>query len=199
MQRYLSFFNTHPYFVSFALGALARLEEDHVNGRLADTEQINKFKNALIGPLGAIGDQLFWGTIKPASILVVVTTVMIIPQPEFKLLFLALFLILYNMPHLYIRYYGLREGYRLGYQIYKKLRIENFNSLRKSYHLIGAITIGVIVGFLMINVVNTHLTDSVIFAISFLGAIGLKKLKQGLFVAVLIPLLITFIIGMLSV
>ena len=70
LNRHLSFFNAHPYIASYALGAIARLEEECAKSEDKKYEQIEKFKNAIIGPLGAIGDQLFWAVIKPASIIV---------------------------------------------------------------------------------------------------------------------------------
>ena len=66
VKRHLGFFNAHPYFTSYALGAVARLEEEIAVNNSSDAH-LEKFKNALIGPLGALGDQLFWATVKPAT------------------------------------------------------------------------------------------------------------------------------------
>ena len=111
LKRHLYFFNTHPFFASYALGAIARLEEDRVKGIIKDDEQIDRFKNALIGPLGAIGDQYFWAAIKPGAILTGLAGVALAPDLKIQLAFLALALLLYNLPHFYIRILGLWKGY----------------------------------------------------------------------------------------
>ncbi len=60
LKRHLGFFNAHPFFASYALGAISRLEEDNPGNH----ELVDRFKNALIGPLGAIGDQTILGNDK---------------------------------------------------------------------------------------------------------------------------------------
>ena len=77
-NRHLNFFNAHPYFSSFALGAISRIEEDMVLEGREDYYKVDRLKNALIGPLGAIGDQLIWATLKPASILIGLLAVILI-------------------------------------------------------------------------------------------------------------------------
>ena len=74
LKRHMEFFNAHPYFASFALGATARLEEQNSVERWSSTRPITVFKNRLCGPLGAIGDKLFWGTVKPLAAMIGVFT-----------------------------------------------------------------------------------------------------------------------------
>ncbi len=144
LKRYLFFFNAHPYLSSFALGAFARLEQDRVNGLIKDEEQIDKFKNALIGPLGAIGDFYFWATIKPAAVLTGFVGVLIFEQMRMKLISIALMLVLYNLPHLHIRVAGLIKGFSSGYDTYKLLRIEQFTRVAAVYKTMGAFMLGII-------------------------------------------------------
>lgn len=59
--RSAEFFNANPYLAGLALGASARAEYDAVPG-----EQIVRLRAALAGPLGALGDSLFWAGILPA-------------------------------------------------------------------------------------------------------------------------------------
>ncbi len=59
--RSADFFNAHPYLAGLALGALARAELDG-----APEEQIVRLRKALCGPLGAMGDQIFWAGLLPA-------------------------------------------------------------------------------------------------------------------------------------
>jgi mannose PTS system EIID component len=60
--RSAQYFNAHPFLAGAAVGALAKAELDRVPG-----ERILRLRTALSGPLGALGDQLFWAGIVPAT------------------------------------------------------------------------------------------------------------------------------------
>jgi mannose/fructose/N-acetylgalactosamine-specific phosphotransferase system component IID len=197
MKRHLCFFNTHPYFSSYALGAIARVEEDISSSEKEADEQIEKFKNALIGPLGAIGDQLFWASIKPAAILVGFTGAFILPTLHLKLIFLAVFLILYNFPHLFTRSMGLVRGYRTGYGIYKLLRIENFKYLNGIYQAIGAVTLGIFSGNFFVTALSADILAGAIFILSGIMAYMVKIKRRTVYWPVIIPLIVTTILGIL--
>ncbi|HTD63012.1 MAG TPA: PTS system mannose/fructose/sorbose family transporter subunit IID, partial [Gemmatimonadaceae bacterium] len=49
------YFNCHPYLASVAVGSLVRAELEHVPG-----PKIERFRTALCGPLGSVGDRLIW-------------------------------------------------------------------------------------------------------------------------------------------
>src|SRR5204863_9610998 len=55
MARQSRYFNCHPYLASVAVGALARVELDH-----EAADRIERFRTALAGPLGSVGDRLIW-------------------------------------------------------------------------------------------------------------------------------------------
>ncbi|MEZ4455978.1 MAG: PTS system mannose/fructose/sorbose family transporter subunit IID [Gemmatimonadales bacterium] len=61
VARATEYFNAHPYLSGIAVGAAARAENDGVPG--AATQRL---KTALAGPLGALGDRLFWIGVVPA-------------------------------------------------------------------------------------------------------------------------------------
>lgn len=61
MVRATEYFNAHPYLDGIAVGAAARAELDGVA-----PATIQRLKTALAGPLGSLGDQLFWIGILPA-------------------------------------------------------------------------------------------------------------------------------------
>ncbi len=74
LQRYLENFNTQPYMASFCFGALARQEERlaQVPTLTAYQERIsewNGIKRSLSITSASIGDRLFWGTLKPFTLL----------------------------------------------------------------------------------------------------------------------------------
>lgn len=59
--RAAAFFNANPFLAGAAAGAAARAEADGLAG-----EQVARLRTALCGPLGALGDQLFWMGVVPA-------------------------------------------------------------------------------------------------------------------------------------
>lgn len=60
--RSAQYFNAHPFLAGAAVGSLAKAELDAEPG-----ERILRLRTALSGPLGALGDQLFWAGIVPAT------------------------------------------------------------------------------------------------------------------------------------
>ena len=197
LKRYLYFFNAHPYLSSFALGAFARLEQDRVNGLIKDEEQIDKFKNALIGPLGAVGDFYFWATIKPAAILTGFAGVILFEQLIAKVLSVILMLVLYNLPHLHIRIAGLAKGFNSGYDTYKLLRIEHFTGVAAIYKILGTFMLGMIAAVVFYKSGVLEYRYAVVFASSILVGYFLRIKRKSVQFSVLTTLGIAIIIGAL--
>ncbi len=83
LTRYLQNFNTHPVMASFCFGALARQEEDVLKTKNAKEleEQITlwaEIKRSLSITTASIGDRLFWGTLKPLSLLVALFVLLVL-------------------------------------------------------------------------------------------------------------------------
>ncbi len=112
LKRHMEFFNTQPYMAAPIIGAVIRLEED-INAGKALPEDASLFKRSLMGPYGAIGDTYFWGSLKPlASVFGVLLFTL------FGSLWAGvIFLIIYNIPHLWMRIRGLTAGYNLGIEV----------------------------------------------------------------------------------
>ena len=77
MNRYLEAFNTHPVMASFCFGAMARMEESVARAQsVADyKEQVAEWMGARRGlsiTAASIGDRLFWGTLKPLTLLLAI-------------------------------------------------------------------------------------------------------------------------------
>ncbi len=193
LRRHLSFFNSHPYFASYALGAISRVEEDTQN----DPELVERFKNALIGPLGAIGDQLFWGTIKPGCILLAMIGVFLIDNINYLLGYFFIMLVLYNIPHIAIRMTGLRTGYREGFDVYKLLNAMLFQKYRNFYRAIGAISLGFIIGFSIPQYGAINPMLPVVFGASIIGSYLFHKWKHSFYRNTMIILTGSVLIGIL--
>lgn len=109
LARHARYFNAHPYFAGVAVGALARAELDGVAPAL-----IERFRTALAGPLGSVGDRLVWASWLPLCSLVALTAFGFYARP---LVVVAIFLILYNLGHFSLRAWGLRTGFQRGLRV----------------------------------------------------------------------------------
>ena len=113
LARESQYFNAHPYLTSVAVGALARAELDG-----EAPERIERFRTALCGPLGALGDRLVWATFLP---LCSFTALAVFGLGGSPLATVLTFLGLYNAGHLGLRVWGLQAGWRKGLAVAQSL------------------------------------------------------------------------------
>ena len=106
MARESTYFNAHPYLAAVAVGALARAELSGVA-----PERIERFRIALCGPLGSVGDQLVWAGWLPFCSLV---SLIAFGLGARAVAVVLLFLLLYNAGHLALRVWGLHVGWTRG-------------------------------------------------------------------------------------
>jgi PTS system mannose-specific IID component len=108
LAREAQFFNAHPYVTSIAIGAAARAELDG-----EAPERIERLRQALCGPLGALGDRLVWAGWLPACSALGLILVALGARGWG----VAAFLALYNVVHVGLRVWGLRAGWRAGMRV----------------------------------------------------------------------------------
>ncbi len=106
LARQSAYFNAHPYLAALAVGALARAELDG-----EAPARIERFRTALCGPLGSVGDRLVWASWLPFCSLVALGA---FGGGAGPLAVVLLFLALYNAGHVALRVWGLETGWRLG-------------------------------------------------------------------------------------
>ena len=196
IRRHLNFFNAHPYFASYALGAITRVEEDMTNN-IGDAQQVERLKNALIGPLGALGDQMFWGTIKPAAVLIGVIAVLLAPDIYIFLSILILLLLLYNIPHFYIRLYGILEGYRQGFAVYKLISLKRYKKYRNFYIALGALSLGFVISYSFFDYEKINLFHAAVFLLCVFVAFYFHKLKRSFYRNAVFSLIAAVIFGII--
>ena len=102
LQRHTEHFNAHPYMAGAALGAVCRMEEER-----RAPEEIARFKRAVRGPLGGLGDALVWVGWRPLTVLAALVLALSGVSPFFTVSF---FLLLYNAGHLALRIWSFRIG-----------------------------------------------------------------------------------------
>ncbi len=109
LARQSVYFNAHPYLAALAIGALARAEVEQVA-----PQRIERFRTALCGPLGSIGDRLVWAAWLPACSLVALLLFGVGASAPVVVLG---FLVLYNVGHFGLRDWALRAGWRHGLRV----------------------------------------------------------------------------------
>lgn len=104
MSHNLEFFNTHPFLVNFVMGIVLSLEQNK-----ADIPTIRAVRVAAMGPLGGIGDALFWFTLVPIT--AGITANMAISG---NIAGPLLFLLIFNAVQFGLRYFLMHWSYKKG-------------------------------------------------------------------------------------
>lgn len=109
LARQSQYFNAHPYLAAVAVGALARAELEGI-----DPTKIERFRTALCGPLGSVGDRLVWAAWLPLCALLALLVFALGASPLGTAL---TFLVSYNAGHLALRIWGINVGWREGLHV----------------------------------------------------------------------------------
>ncbi|HEX5831953.1 MAG TPA: PTS system mannose/fructose/sorbose family transporter subunit IID [Gemmatimonadaceae bacterium] len=109
IARQSQYFNSHPYLAALAVGALAHAE---LAGE--SPARLERFRAALCGPCGSVGDRLVWAGWLPACSLVALA-LFGLGLPTWMVV--AAFLVLYNLGHLALRAWALHAGLERGLRV----------------------------------------------------------------------------------
>ena len=168
IQRNLDTFNSNPIMASYSLGAIIKQEE-----KIAQTESVKLIGEerelrviaiSTANAAASLGDRLFWATLKPFSLLILIITLYTVQVYTFKNLdtpsekvFAAIgavifSLFVYNIPALIVRYKGLKDGYNGTEDNFYGLIKVNWNRIIYTLQTTGQIlTFGIFVYSLYIN------------------------------------------------
>ena len=142
LVRHSEFFNSTPALCPFILGVTLALEEKNAEDQEFDESSINAIKVSLMGPLAGIGDSIFWGTLRPLAGGIACS--LALAGNSFAPI---IFLLLFNIPHLLVRYFGLKFGYNSGMKALVKF--EELGLTEKIFSaasILGLLVIGGMVG-----------------------------------------------------
>jgi PTS system mannose-specific IID component len=135
LARESQYFNAHPYLASVAVGALARAELDRVPGA-----RIERFRTALCGPLGSVGDRLIWAGWLPVCSLLALAAYGLGARP---FAVLAIFLGIYNLGHLSLRAWGVHAGWTHSLRVAPALSGPLFRTGPAHLARVGALLAGI--------------------------------------------------------
>ncbi len=144
LAEHTAYFNTQPTLASLALGVVAGLEERRAAGEAGDSGEMARVKSVLGSSLAAIGDRLFWLTLRPFAACLGV----LVALGGSWLGALALWAC-YNFLHLGMRILGVAWGYRLGTAVLGEEQRRRFARLTDRIALLGAILVGVTMAWLL--------------------------------------------------
>ncbi|WP_154402357.1 PTS system mannose/fructose/sorbose family transporter subunit IID [Mucilaginibacter endophyticus] len=182
LKRHLQFFNTSPYGSTLIMGITAAMEEQNSNDGDFDEESINSVKLGLMGPLAGVFDSLFWGTFK-----VIAAGVGTSLAIKGNILGPLLFLLIFNVPHLLLRYKLTFVGYDAGTRFLQNLAKNNvMDRLTKSSSILGLMVVGAMPATLMNITTPLHIGTEK-------SAVGVQSILDQV-VPAMIPLGLTFLV-----
>ena len=131
--RNLEFFNTHPYFAGLVAAAIAGEE----GGEGDEDSFLSDLKRSLMSSLGSVGDAFFWAVLRPLSALFALVPAL------FGLWWAPLvFLSIFNLPHVALRWWGVSQGLRRGCLVVQSIERLNLPRIVPALSLVMAGMIG---------------------------------------------------------
>ena len=131
MSHNLEFFNTHPFLVTFVMGIILSMEQQK-----ADINTIRAVRVAAMGPLGGIGDAIFWFTLVPIAAGICSNMAI-----NGSLAGPILFLLIFNAVQFAVRFFLMHWSYNLGTKAIELLT-SNAKEFTRAASLLGVFIVG---------------------------------------------------------
>ncbi|MFD3155388.1 PTS system mannose/fructose/sorbose family transporter subunit IID [Haloimpatiens sp. FM7330] len=138
LKRHMALFNTTPHVSSFIMGMAASMEKQNAEKGNVDTSSINAVKVGLMGPMAGVGDSFFWGTFR-----IIAAGIGVQLAQQGSALAPLMFLLLFNIPHIIVRYFGTFLGFNLGAKFLENAyESGTMNKISKSATIVGLMVVG---------------------------------------------------------
>jgi PTS system mannose-specific IID component len=144
LAEHTAYFNTQPTLASLALGAAAGLEEQRAAGTGPDADGMARVKGVLGAALAALGDRLFWFTLRPFA--AALGVLMAVGGSPWGALVLWL---CYDSLHLTLRFAGVGMGYRAGPAVLSGALRDRLEGLVRRVAVLGCGVLGILVATLL--------------------------------------------------
>jgi PTS system mannose-specific IID component len=142
IERHRQLFNSHPYLVGVALGAVTRLEAE-----ATEPATIDRFKAAVRGSLGGLGDGLIWAGWRP---LWAIVALLLVTLGAAWWVAVLVFLAGYNLCAVALRGWAFHVGYYHGREVARQLRRAHVANIQDRLADAGAIALGVLLPLLVV-------------------------------------------------
>ena len=174
MKHNLEFFNCHPFLITFVMGIILSLEQ-----KKSDVQTIRALRVAAMGPLGGIGDAIFWFTLLPISAGIGANLSL-----QGSILGPIIFLLLFNIVHLGLRFGLMHWSYKVGVDGITKLT-KNDKEFTRSATVLGMIVVGALIAsYVSVNIATPEY-------LSMQGTIDIQSILDSI-MPCLLPLVLTF-------
>lgn len=152
MSHNLEFFNTHPFLVTFVMGIVLSLEQNK-----ADIPMIRAVRVAAMGPLGGIGDALFWFTLVPITAGITSNMALTgnIAAP-------FIFLLIFNAAQFLVRYFLMHWSYKMGTEAIGVLTA-NAKEFTRAASILGIFVVGALTSLYGATSVNINIPNGTTF------------------------------------
>jgi len=164
LAEHTAYFNTQPTLCSVALGAVASYEEQRAHGAPIDASGMTRVKNVLGAALAAIGDRMFWFTLRP-----LVACFGVILAASGSAFGAVVMWGCYNVMHQGMRFAGVGWGYRQGPSVLSgdlRMRLERMIGV---WSLMGVAAVGATVAVIL---VPDGIPRPVLFQIVFVSGLA---------------------------
>jgi len=183
--RHLGFFNTHPYMANIIAAIAANIEKKKSLGENAG--DVNMLKSSLAGPLAALGDSFFWGTVRPVVSFVCVFLIILFTQvwhshsSDYAVIIPAIFLFCYNLFHIPLRYWFILMGFKLDKESFKIIAKFEVKFIWEAMRYFGLFAVGASIVFYIIAFgflsPERVIPEAVVYAAAFGLAVLLGKIS----------------------
>ena len=144
LAEHTAYFNTQPTLCSVALGAVAAYEEQGAAGAPIDAGAVTRVKNVLGSSLAAIGDRMFWFTLRPLCACIG----LILAASGSAFGAVALW-VCYNVMHQGMRVAGVAWGYQRGPAVMTELQ-PRLERMIRTWSLMGVAAVGSTVAVVLV-------------------------------------------------
>ena len=174
MKHNLEFFNCHPFLITFVMGIILSLEQ-----KKSDVQTIRALRVAAMGPLGGIGDAIFWFTLLPISAGIGANLSL-----QGSILGPIIFLLLFNIVHLGLRFGLMHWSYKVGVDGITKLT-KNAKEFTRAATVLGMIVVGALIAsYVSVNIATPEY-------LSMQCTIDIQSILDSI-MPCLLPLVLTF-------
>ncbi len=141
LKRHLVFFNTHMWIPGPIFAMVADLEARRAQDpSRVDEQSVQAVKASLMGPLAGIGDSMFHGTLRPLMG-GIAASLALDGNPIAPLLFFFGT----NIVHVFVRWWSLDQGFRLGGNLFERVDQEGLRRVMEGAAIAGLVGLGALV------------------------------------------------------